>query len=97
MIVGTCVLDLYLPGVQSLKEKRGILKSLLGQLKKKFNVSVAEVEFHDVWQSANLGIAVVSTNKGHAENMLENITAWIERYRPDIDIIEQRVETIRVV
>jgi uncharacterized protein len=94
MIIGASTLELYLPGVHSLKEKRGTLKSLIAQLQKKFNASVAEVGLHDVWQSASLGVSVVSTNRIHAEEMLENIAGWIERYRPDVDVIESTVETI---
>lgn len=96
MIIGASILELSLPGIHSLKEKRGILKSLIAQLQKKFNVAVAEVDFQDVWQSATLGVSVVSTHRGHAEEMLENIAAWIERYRPDIDLIENRIETIHL-
>lgn len=94
MIVGACTIDLHLPGVHSLKEKRGIVKSLIAQLQKKFNASVAEVDFHDVWQSTCLGVSVVSTTSGHAQAMLENIAAWIEQYRPDIDVVDQSIETI---
>jgi len=96
MIVGVSTLELNLPGVGSLKEKRGILKSLMAQVKKKFNASVAEVGLHDVWQSATVGLAVVSTSSGHAEEMLETIAAWIEHNRPDIDLLEQYIETIRI-
>lgn len=96
MVVGTCSIELHLPGVQSLKEKRGILKSLIAQITKKFNASAAEVGFHDVWQSATLGVAVVSTSAIHANNMLENIVEWIATYRPDLDVIEHMVETIHL-
>lgn len=95
MIIGFSTLELHLPGVGSLKEKRGILKSLMAQIRKKFNVAVAEVDLHDVWQSGSIGLSVVSTSASHAETMLENIAGWIETYRPDIDIIEQRIETLR--
>jgi uncharacterized protein YlxP (DUF503 family) len=94
MIVGTCVIELYLPGVQSLKEKRSHLKSIVAQVQKKFNASVAEVDFHDVWQSASIGIAVVSNNRVHADQMVENIVEWIETHRPDVDVVGHRVETI---
>lgn len=96
MIVGTCILELDLPGVRSLKEKRGIVKSLIAQIHKKFNAAVAEVDLHDVWQSATLGVSVVSTNTVHAESILENIAHWIERNRPDVDLLEQSIETIHI-
>lgn len=94
MIVGTCQIKLYLPAVHSLKEKRGIMKSLVAQVGKQFNAAVAEVDLNDLWQSATLGISVVSNNAVHAQHMLENITTWIEQHRPDLDVIDHRIETI---
>ena len=96
MIIGACILELHLPGVRSLKQKRGIIKSLNAQIRKKFNAAVAEVDLHDVWQSSTIGISVVSTNAHHAEEMLENIAGWIERNRPDIDLLEQSIEIIHI-
>lgn len=96
MIVGTCVIELHLPGVQSLKEKRGIIKSLTAQMQKKFNAVVAEVGFHDVWQSSTIGVAVVSTSAVHATQWLENMVTWIEHYRPDVDVVEHDIETMHL-
>jgi uncharacterized protein YlxP (DUF503 family) len=81
-------------GVTSLKEKRGILKSLIARLHKTFNVAVAEVDLHDVWQSAAVGVAIVSTETGHAEAVLESILRWIERNRPDVEIVDHTYEVI---
>jgi hypothetical protein len=94
MVIGACTVEVDLPGVRSLKEKRGILKSLIAQIQKKFNASVGEVGLHDVWQSATIGIAVVSTTQNHAEEMLDHIGQWIEENRPDIYVVEQSIETI---
>lgn len=96
MVVGTCLIELHLHGIQSLKEKRGHIKSLISQIQNKFNASAAEVGFHDVWQSSTIGVAVVSTNAIHANNMLENIVEWIVTNRPDVDVIEHTVETIHL-
>ena len=62
MIVGVCTLELHFPAAQSLKEKRGILKSLKQRIQNRFNVSIAEVGGQDKWQIATLGIAKVSTD-----------------------------------
>jgi uncharacterized protein YlxP (DUF503 family) len=94
MIVGACTIELNLPGVHSLKEKRSAIKSLTAQISKKFRVSAAEVGLHDVWQSATIGVVVVSTNRGHAEEVLDNVAAWIERHRPDVDLIDHSIETL---
>lgn len=88
-------MHLHLPGVASLKEKRSILKSLKARLHKEFNVAVSEVELHDAWQSAVLGMAVVSTTAVHAEQMLETILGWIEHNRPDLEVIDHQMEVIQ--
>lgn len=96
MIIGSCIIELSLPGVSSLKEKRGLLKHLIAQLHRKFHVALAEVDLHDVWQSSTLGAAVVSTSGIHAEQVLDNVVAWIEHHRPDLDVIDHHVEIIHV-
>ncbi|MBN1679696.1 MAG: DUF503 domain-containing protein [Anaerolineae bacterium] len=94
MVIVAATIDLHLPGVGSLKEKRGILKGLIARLHKTFNIAVAEVDLHDVWQSAALGVAIVSTSAVHAEAKLENVLRWIERNRPDIMIENHTFEVI---
>jgi uncharacterized protein YlxP (DUF503 family) len=96
MVIVAATIDLDLPGVASLKEKRSILKSLIARLHKTFNIAVAEVALHDVWQSAALGVAIVSTQSAHAEATLENILRWIERNRLDVEIIDHTFEVIHI-
>ncbi len=96
MVVGCCIVELYLPGVHSLKAKRRILKSIIARLHKEFNVSCAEVALNDVWQSATLGISVTSNSSKHANNVLEKAVYWVEYNRPDIDVLQHRVEVIHV-
>ena len=88
MFVGTLQIDLYLPGSLSLKEKRFILQSLKSRLRNKFNVSVAEVDYHDKWQRTVIACAVVSNEKKHIDTMLNNIFQFIDR-DTRIEIIEQ--------
>lgn len=96
MVIVAAIIDLHLPGVASLKEKRSILKSLIARLHKEFNIAVAEVDLHDVWQSAALGVAIVSTAAGHGESKLEAVLHWIERNRPDVEIEDHTLEVIHV-
>lgn len=92
MIIGVCTIELNLPGVMSLKEKRGRLKSLKNRISRQFNVSIAEVALHDAWQSASLGMAVVSTAQSHAEAVLDGVVQWIEQHRPDLDVISHTID-----
>lgn len=94
MVIIAATVDLYLPGVASLKEKRGIVKSLIARLHKQYNIAVAEVDFHDVWQSSRLGLALVGTEAGHGEARLEQILRWIERNRFDAEIVDHTFEVI---
>lgn len=95
MVIGTCVIELHLPGIHSLKQKRSVLKGLTARLHKEFNISCGEVAFHDAWQSAALGIAVVSTSAAHAEQVLENVARWVEFNRPDLMVVDHTIEIIR--
>ncbi|NLY10538.1 MAG: DUF503 domain-containing protein [Firmicutes bacterium] len=78
MTVGTGLLTLYFHGVQSLKEKRSILKSVLMRARNKFNAAIAEIDDHDLWQKATVGIAVIANSSVQAEKELRNIIRFIE-------------------
>lgn len=92
MVIGICTLEINLPGLNSLKEKRSHLKSLKSRLHREFNVSVAEVALHDAWQSSTLGVAVVSSAASHAENVLQNVVLWVETHRPDLELVDYQIE-----
>ena len=94
MVILAATIDLHLPGVSSLKEKRGILKGLIARLHKTFNIAVAEVDLNDVWQSAALGVAIVSSGGGHAQAKLDTILRWIEHNRPDLEVVDYTFELI---
>jgi uncharacterized protein YlxP (DUF503 family) len=92
MIIGACTVDLHLPGNGSLKGKRSILKPLLSRLRKEFNLAAAEVDYHDVWQSAQIALVSVSTDAGHVQGLLERAVRWIEKQRPDVSVVDWRIE-----
>jgi uncharacterized protein YlxP (DUF503 family) len=78
MKVGIMRIRLYAPWVRSLKEKRMIIQSLIARLKRKFNVSIAEVGEQDTHQSIVLGIACVAGNSAHGDSILEHVTSFVE-------------------
>lgn len=78
MIVGLCTVELYIASAHSLKEKRSVIKSLMERIKNKFNVSIAEIDYQDNWQRAVFGIATVSNETVHVNQVLNNITKFIE-------------------
>lgn len=94
MIIGACTVELYLPGNGSLKGKRSLLKPLLLRLRKEFNLATAEVDYHDVWQSAQIALVSVSTDAGHVQGLLERAVRWIEKQRPDLNVVDWQIEVI---
>ncbi len=81
MVVALLSVELFLPGAQSLKDKRMVLRRLKDRLAR-FNVAVAEVEHQDLWQRAGLGIVTISTTAAHAEQQLAAAADEIERLEP---------------
>lgn len=56
-------LELQIPHAYSLKEKRSILKPLLHRLRRDYNVSISEMDHHDVWHTAGLAFSAVAKDK----------------------------------
>jgi hypothetical protein len=71
MVVGIIGWELEMVGCQSLKEKRSVLKSLKDRLRNRYNVSVAETGYQDLWQRAELAACVISSARRPAESVLE--------------------------
>lgn len=78
MFVGVGLLTIMIHHSNSLKAKRQVVKSILGKVRSKFDVSIAEVGANDKWQLCSLGLTVVSNDAGHAHKMLETINEYIE-------------------
>ena len=94
MRVAICRIKLLLPGTRSLKGKRQALKPLLHGLRRRFNVGVAEVEHHDVWQTAVIGLVSVSNDQRRLHSEMEKAVAWIENERPDLPIEEYAIDVL---
>ena len=77
--VATLRLSLYDAG--SLKDKRRILKSLKDRIRREFNVSVAEMALQDFWQSAQLGVSVISPDKQFAESVISKVVDFVRSDR----------------
>ncbi len=79
--------DLRIPGVNSLKEKRSKVKSLTALLTRKFPVGVAEVDFQDQWRRAAIGVAAVAAQHGQLERVMHSVERLIES-QPDFEVLE---------
>jgi len=78
MVVGQCLVDIRLFGINSLKEKRRVMKSLTTRLRRNFGLSFAEVGANESWGRLVLGMAFVSNQGTHAREILERAVSWIE-------------------
>jgi uncharacterized protein YlxP (DUF503 family) len=83
MVVALLHVELFIPGAQSLKEKRMVLRRIKDRVKK-FNIAVAEVEHQDLWQRAALAVVTVSTDQQHADRELAAVAEEIERVEPGL-------------
>ena len=73
MLVGVMTAHVHLHGIASLKDKRHIVKSVIGRLQSRFNVSISEVEHQDSKTLAVLGMAVVSNDARFVDQQLDAI------------------------
>ena len=81
MSVGLLLLDCYISESQSLKDKRRILSSLSERLRRQFNIAIAEVEYQDQWQRAQLAVVMVNTNWRMLQSSMSKLTEYIDRDR----------------
>jgi len=89
--VALCVIEIHLPGVASLKEKRQVLRSLKDGLRGHYNVSVAEIDHQDLWQRATLGIVGIASARVPLEQTFSSIQDEVERKVPG-EVLSSEVE-----
>jgi hypothetical protein len=97
MNVGVCKINLRLPENQSLKGKRQVVKSITARVGNRFNVSVAEVDNHDLWQLATLGICCVSNNKRYTNEVLSKVVDFIAGGRFEVEMLDYEIEILSVL
>jgi uncharacterized protein len=91
MVVGVCTIDLHIPGNDSLKGKRSVVRKIKERVKNAFNVSIAEVEDLDKLQRAGLGVAFVSNDSSHVHSTLSKVVNLIDRLYV-AEIIQYHIE-----
>ena len=94
MAVGILKIEIYLPGCASLKEKRRRIKPLLARLRREFNISTAEINHQDVWQSAQLGFAMINNDSGRIHSKMTAVVGWVEKHWPDVTVMGETIEII---
>ena len=98
MIVGAAVVELHVHGSQSLKQKRGVVRSIVQRVRNRFNVSVAEIGGQDTWQRAELGVVTTGCDRPGVRGVLERVVAFVEELHlaevigSDVELLEMCYE-----
>jgi uncharacterized protein YlxP (DUF503 family) len=90
MVVGTIRLEIFIPGSNSLKGKRKVVKALVRRLRNRFNISVAEVAANNLWQRATLGVAVVSGNSTDANKTIYKVLNTVEN-DGNVEVLDHQI------
>ncbi len=77
---GLLTVDLFIPSAQSLKNKRQVIKSIKDKIRNRFNVSVAEMDRQDKWQTATLGFCMLGCDRRYINGSLEKILALVRSH-----------------
>ncbi len=94
MHIGVCRLTLHLPNSQSLKDKRQVARSLTARIRNQFNVAVAEESGNQLWQELTLVVCSVSSEAGHANEIISKVADFVEDSRIDLEIMGYETEII---
>ena len=97
MNIGALQVRLRLPENSSLKGKRRVVKSICSRVENKFNVSIAEIDDLDRWQTATMGIVCVSNDGRHANEILSKVVNFIEIARGDAELMDYEIEILNAL
>ena len=89
MWVGALQFDLLLGDVHSLKEKRSLVRPLIAELRKRFELSAAEVDHLELHRRAGVGVAAVSADRAHLVDVLDAVEQLVA-YRPEVELLSVR-------
>lgn len=93
LVVGVCSLKLMIFEANSLKDKRQAIKSIIGKLQSRFNISIAEVGLNDSWQTSEIGFACVSNDSSHANQVISKVLKFIDG-NSRVEIIDYQIEIL---
>ena len=93
MILGLLTLDLHRPEAHSLKSKRQVIKSIKDRVRKRFNVSVAEVGGNDLWQRCDIAVAFVTNESRMADRVFNEIRNLVLN-TPSVELINSDIEML---
>lgn len=89
MWIGWLEFDILLGDVRSLKQKRSVIRPLVAELRRRFNVAVAETGSLDLHRRAGVGVAVVAADRAHVVEVLDAAERLVAA-RPEIELLSAR-------
>lgn len=93
MRVAALRVELHLPMSLSLKEKRSVLRPFMTGLERLGSYSVSEIEFHNTWQRAVVGVAIVAPDGDGLAMHIEKVRRYLDS-RPEVDVLEVTVREL---
>jgi uncharacterized protein YlxP (DUF503 family) len=87
--IGWLEFDLLLGDVRSLKQKRSLVRPVIAELRRKFNVSVAETGSHDLHRRAGIGVAIAASDRAHAVDVLDSAERLVAAH-PEFELLSAR-------
>jgi len=96
MNVGVCKIKLRLPENSSLKGKRQVVKSITSRIRNKFNVAVAEIDDHELWQLTTIGICCISNDRRYTNRVLSKVVDFVVGSRFEVEMLDYEIEILAV-
>lgn len=94
MYVGIARYDFLVPGSTSLKDKRHVIRAVIGGVRSKFNVAVAEVDHQDLRQRGAIALSCISESSFHTRKMLHEIERFV-RSQYAIEVLDVHAEVVK--
>ena len=93
MVIGTLTVDLLLGDVHSLKAKRSVVRPLVAELRRRFDVAAAETGDADLHRRSEISVAVVTSSHAHADEVLAECERFVAG-RPEIELLSARTRVL---
>jgi uncharacterized protein YlxP (DUF503 family) len=86
-------IDLLISASTSLKAKRSVVKSIIHQLRNKYNLSVAEIDFLDRWQRALIGLSMVSNDQRLIKQTAASVESFVREFH-EVQLLDITIEVL---
>lgn len=89
MYVGVLELDVLLGDVHSLKQKRSVVRPVVAELRRRFEVAAAEAGHQDLHRRAMIGVSTVAADAAHVIEVLDACERLVAG-RPELELLSAR-------